>query len=173
DDRESLFRHAARLQEAREIAACSQLRDAQLNRPGSCFPVAVTVAVALRKPQRGLLAITRAGRSPDFERHQLLGGKADHLAQQISVRTLLNKRAQVHHIIGHRWCPSGWLSTTRPYRKTPMAMKPSYTTCRDAIRDAIKTLHMDCRSQQNHCRRQTWAPSVRFHPLEKYLFWQA
>jgi hypothetical protein len=31
-----------------------------------------------------------------------LGGKADHLAQQIRIRGLLHERAQVHHIVGHR-----------------------------------------------------------------------
>ncbi len=28
-----------------------------------------------------------------------------------------------------------------------------------------ETLHLDCRSRQNHRRCQAWAPSVRFHPL--------
>jgi hypothetical protein len=32
-----------------------------------------------------------------------LGGKADHLAQQIGIGGLLHERAQVHHVVGHRW----------------------------------------------------------------------
>jgi hypothetical protein len=32
-----------------------------------------------------------------------VGGKADHLAQQIGVGGLLDKRPQVHHVVGHRW----------------------------------------------------------------------
>ncbi|MDL2409903.1 hypothetical protein PY650_30650 [Rhizobium calliandrae] len=34
---------------------------------------------------RGALAIARAGLRADLQRHQLLSGKADHLAQQIGV----------------------------------------------------------------------------------------
>ena len=34
---------------------------------------------------------------------------------------------------------------------------------------ATQTLHLDRRSRQNHRRRQTWAPSVRFHPLASPL----
>jgi hypothetical protein len=33
---------------------------------------------------------------------QPLGGKADHLTQQIGVGALLHQRAQVHHVVGHR-----------------------------------------------------------------------
>jgi hypothetical protein len=35
--------------------------------------------------------------------HQPLGGEADHLAQQLSVRALFQERAKVHHLVGHRW----------------------------------------------------------------------
>ncbi|MBJ7401853.1 MAG: hypothetical protein JHD07_00485 [Bradyrhizobium sp.] len=47
-----------------------------------------------------------------------MGGKADHLAQQIGVGGLLHERAQVHHVVGHRWfLESGWLSQSKPYRR--------------------------------------------------------
>jgi hypothetical protein len=32
-----------------------------------------------------------------------LGGKSDHLAQQIGIGGLFHERAQVHHLVGHRW----------------------------------------------------------------------
>src|SRR4029077_5752743 len=88
---------------AREIAALSELGDAQLHRAGPRFPVALPVAVALGQSQRVLLAIGRPGAGPYFHLHQSLGGKADHLAQQIRIGALLYERAQVHHVIGHRW----------------------------------------------------------------------
>src|SRR5690606_22708169 len=50
-----------------------------------------------------LLAIRRAGQRADLQFHQPLAGKADHLAQQVSVRALFQQRPQVHHLIGHRW----------------------------------------------------------------------
>ena len=104
-----LLGHAARLQEAREVAALAQLGDAQLDRAGARLPVAVAVAVALGQPLRALLAIAGAGQAAHLQLHQPLGGKADHLAQQIGVGGLLHQRAQVHHLVGHRWfLESGW-----------------------------------------------------------------
>jgi hypothetical protein len=44
---ERLLGHPAGLQEAWEIAALAQLRDAQLDRAGARLPVTVAVAVAL------------------------------------------------------------------------------------------------------------------------------
>lgn len=35
--------------------------------------------------------------------HQLLGRKTDYLSQQICIRALFHKRAQVHPVVGHRW----------------------------------------------------------------------
>ncbi|UWU81605.1 hypothetical protein N2603_37070 [Bradyrhizobium huanghuaihaiense] len=52
---------------------------------------------------RILLAVGRPGLAFDLQLHQPLGGEADHLAQQIGIRGLLHERAQVHHIVGHRW----------------------------------------------------------------------
>jgi hypothetical protein len=42
-----------------------------------------------------------------------LGGKADHLAQQIGITGLLHERAQVHHVVGHRWFP-GCVGVSQP-----------------------------------------------------------
>jgi hypothetical protein len=81
-----LLGHAARLQERGKVGALPELRDAQLDGAGPRLPVAVAIAVALGRPQRVLLAIAGAGRGADLQIHQPLGGKADHLAQDIGVR---------------------------------------------------------------------------------------
>jgi hypothetical protein len=44
---DGLLRHAARLEEAGEIAALAQLGNAQFDRPGARLPIAIAVAVAL------------------------------------------------------------------------------------------------------------------------------
>ena len=103
--RERLLRHPARLQEAWEVAAFSQFGDAQLDRAGAGRPIALAVAVALRQPLGALLAIAGAGHAADLQLHQPLGGKADHLAQQIGVGRLLDQALQVHDLVGHRWSP--------------------------------------------------------------------
>ncbi|MGY4299186.1 hypothetical protein ACVWXN_007281 [Bradyrhizobium sp. i1.4.4] len=90
---ERLLGHAARLQEAREVGALAQLGNAQFDRAGAGLPDPVAVAVALGQTLGGLLAIGRAGLAFDFQLHQPLGGKADHLAQQIGIRGLLHERA--------------------------------------------------------------------------------
>ena len=119
---QSLLGHATRLEKAREIGAGTKLRDTQLHGPGPCLPVALAVAVALGKPKGVLLAIARAGLRTDLKLHKLLGGKPDHLAKQIGVGALLNKRAQVHHLVGHRWSfHQVGLRQTDPTGKTLMA----------------------------------------------------
>jgi hypothetical protein len=100
--RRRLLGHAARLQEARKVRALPELRDAQLGGAGARLPVPVPVAVALGRPKRVLLAIGGAGSRTHLHLHQPLGGKADHLAQEIGIRCLLHERAQVHHVVGHR-----------------------------------------------------------------------
>ena len=51
-----------------------------------------------------LLIVSRCRHgSPRSGRGSRCAGKADHLAQQIGVRGLLYERAQVHHVVGHRW----------------------------------------------------------------------
>src|SRR5690606_20162654 len=86
-----------------EVTAGAELRNAKFYCSGPRLPVSVAVAVALGQPKGILLAIGSTRLRADLQFHQLLGGKADHLAQQIGVSTLLNERAQVHHIVGHRW----------------------------------------------------------------------
>ena len=51
--------------------------------------------------------LTGAGQALDLQCHQPLGREADHLAKQIGVGALLQKRAQGHHVLGHRGSPSG------------------------------------------------------------------
>ena len=47
---ERLLRQPARLQETGKLGALAQLRDAQFNGAGACFPIALAVAVALDQP---------------------------------------------------------------------------------------------------------------------------
>jgi len=84
---------AARLEEAREVGALAQLRDAQLDRAGAGLPGALPVAVALRQTLGALLAIGGSGQAGDLHLHQALGRKADHLPQQVGVGGLLYEPA--------------------------------------------------------------------------------
>jgi hypothetical protein len=55
------------------------------------------------------------GQAFDLQLHQALGGKTDHLAQEIRIRGLLQERSQVHHLVGHRWfLESGWCQQPNP-----------------------------------------------------------
>ena len=56
---------------------------------------------------RRALAVPGAGQALNLECHQPLGREADHLAKQIGIGALLQKRAQGHHVLGHRGSPSG------------------------------------------------------------------
>jgi hypothetical protein len=68
-----------------------------------------------------LLAIARPGHALDLQLHQAMGRKADHLAQQIRVRALLDQRPQVHHLIGHRYfLESGWCQQPDPIGESSM-----------------------------------------------------
>ena len=89
--RERLLGHPPRLQKAGEVAALAQLRDAQLDRAGTGLPVAIAVAVAVVDALRAALAMGGAGQALDLQFHQPLRGKADHLAQQIGIRALLQQ----------------------------------------------------------------------------------
>ena len=71
--------------------------------PARVSQIRLPVAVALGQALGVFLAIGCPGLAFDFQLHQTLGGKADHLTQQIGVWDLLYERAQVHHIGGHRW----------------------------------------------------------------------
>ncbi len=63
---------------------------------------AVTVAIALVEPLNRALA--RGGAAPrlGLQRHQPLGGKANHLAQKTGVGGLLQKRGKSNLVVGHR-----------------------------------------------------------------------
>jgi hypothetical protein len=115
DDRgQRLLRHPARLQEAREVAAPPELGDAQLDGTGAGLPDPVTIAVTLHEPIRRALAIAGAGQTLHLELHQALGGKADHLAQQIGVGALLQKLAKGDVVVGHRGGPRSVVAGQQP-----------------------------------------------------------
>jgi len=46
-----------------------------------------------------------AGQRSHLQFHQPLGGKADHLPQQIGISTLFQQAAKAHHLVGHRLYP--------------------------------------------------------------------
>jgi len=113
---ERLLAQAPRLQEGREVAALAQLWDAQLDRAGARLPYPIAVAVALIKAIGAALAVRRTGLAFDLELHQALRREANHLAQQIAVGALLQQRAQVHHVLGHRGSSHVVQSSlTKPY----------------------------------------------------------
>ena len=73
----------------------------------------------------------------DLQLHQSLGGKANHLAQQLGVRALFQERAKVHHPVGHR-VPRIRLVSQPDLGESSMRARfahgfatPSYTTTRD------------------------------------------
>ena len=101
--------------------------NAQFDRAGAGLPDPLPVAAALGQTVGVLLAVDRPGLAFDFQLHQTSGGKADHLAQQIGVWGLLHERAQVHHVVGHRWLlESGWCQQPDPTGEPPVTTaKPS------------------------------------------------
>ena len=158
--RQRLLGHPPRLEEAGEVRAPPQLRDAQLHRSGPRLPVPVAVAVALDQPLRALLAPGRAGQAAHLQLHQPLGGEADHLAQQIGVGGLLDQAAQGHHLVGHRGSPvqvgvsqpdpteEPAMTTAPPParqrfnpRRRAAALPSSYTTTWDTTTSATQCTH--------------------------------
>src|SRR5580658_4517343 len=105
DRRDGLLGQPARLEKARKVAALAQLGDAKLHRAGPRLPVALAVAVALRKAIGRALAMRRSRAAFDVQLHQPLGRKADHPAQKVRVRGLLQKRLKRHSFVGHRRVP--------------------------------------------------------------------
>src|ERR1700757_103487 len=83
--------------------------------------------VELRQALGALLAAGRSGQPGDLHLHQALGGKADHLAQQIGIWGYLHERAKVHHLVGHRWfLETGWCQQPDPTGESPVTTaKPS------------------------------------------------
>ena len=86
---ECLLGHAAWFQKGRKITALAQLRDPQLDGPGAGLPNPIAIAVAVIDTFRAALPMRGARQARDFQLHQSLRGKTHHLAQQISVRALL------------------------------------------------------------------------------------
>src|SRR5262249_43280591 len=118
---ERLLGRAARFQKGRKITALAQLRDAQLDGPGAGLPNPVAIAVSVIDALRAALSMRGADQALDFQLHQSLRGKTDHLAQQISVRALLPQGAQAHHLIGHRRVLGSREGlATKPYRRSAM-----------------------------------------------------
>ena len=103
DGGQRLFRHPAWFEKTREVTALAQFRDAQFDGPGTGLPVAIAVAIAVVEPVRRPHARRRAGAAFDFQFHQTLGGKADHMAQEVRIGGLLQKALKVHGLSGHRW----------------------------------------------------------------------
>src|SRR5207237_7844022 len=99
---ERLLGHPPRLQKARKITAAAQLGDAQLDRAGARLPNPVAVSITVIDPLSAALAVRGAGQALDLQFHQTLRGKPNHLAQQLGIRTLLQQRANAHHLVGHR-----------------------------------------------------------------------
>ena len=57
---------------------------------------------AVIQPLGAALAMGGAGQRFHLQLHQPLRRKTNHLAQQLGVRALLQKRAKAHHLVGHR-----------------------------------------------------------------------
>ena len=70
--------------------------------PGPGLPVAIAIAVALVGPALAALAVAGAAQGVGLQLHQALRGKANHLAQQCRVGTLLQKLAKGDLVVGHR-----------------------------------------------------------------------
>jgi hypothetical protein len=102
DDRgQCLLAHPARLEETREVTALADFRDAQFNRSGAGVPLAPTVAVAVSEAIGAAATMCGSGEGLDFQFHQPLRGKADHLTQEVGVGGLLQQFSQVHVGRGH------------------------------------------------------------------------
>jgi hypothetical protein len=102
DCSQRLFGKPSGFEEAGEVCAFAQFGDPELDGAGSCLPVAIAVAVALRQAFGILLAVFSAGEAADFELHQSFCCKADHVAQKIRVGGLSYQLVHVHLIRGHR-----------------------------------------------------------------------
>src|SRR5260221_4399817 len=96
------LRHPPGFQKTREVRALAQLRDAQLDVAGPRLPVPVTVAIALGQSLERPFAMDSAGQPLNFQLHQPLSGKADHVTKHIGIGVLLKQRTKRHHLIGHR-----------------------------------------------------------------------
>src|SRR3954462_7277528 len=86
DDRdERLLAALAGLQEAREVAALTDLRDLQLDLTRPRVPPPGPIAVAMRRPVLGALAMTGADQLGHLGVHQLAGDRPHRLADHVTV----------------------------------------------------------------------------------------
>src|SRR5512133_1111693 len=133
---ERLLGYPARLEEAREVGALPQLRDAPFHRSGPRLPATVAVAVAVDEPLGGLLAPAGAGQPLHLQLHQAMGGKADHLAQKVGVGGLLYQCAQRHHVVGHRSVLGSGRGFANPtlYRRSTMTGREAARSLRPYLR---------------------------------------
>src|SRR5712692_4241048 len=128
-----LLGQAAGLEKGREVAAAAQLRDAQLDGAGAGLPVSLAVAVALVAPIGAALTGPGAAQALGLQRHQALGRKADHLAQECYIRALLQQRAKGDLVFGHRGDPRvrvACRNTTLPKIATVAAARPAGATAK-------------------------------------------
>ena len=84
-----LLRALAGFEKRREVAALSQLRDAQLQRAEPGVEAAVAIAVAPRGPLAAALVSPGADQPLDVGLHQQLQHRLRHGSQKISVASLL------------------------------------------------------------------------------------
>jgi hypothetical protein len=85
DRDERLLRALARLQEAREEAALTDLRDLQLDLARARVPPPRAIAVAMRRTVLAALAVSRTDQLGDLGLHDLLRHRADRLADHVTV----------------------------------------------------------------------------------------
>jgi hypothetical protein len=82
---ERLLRSLARLQEAREVAALTDLRDLQLDLSRPRVPPPRPIAVAMRHPILGPFTVLSTDELRDLGLHDLLRHRADRLADHVAV----------------------------------------------------------------------------------------
>jgi hypothetical protein len=140
DGGQRLLGHPARFQKTGKVAALAQFRDPQLDSPRPGLPVTLAIAIALDEARGGLL-------------HQPLGGKGDHVAQNIRVGAFSTsaRRCIMGSVIVV--LPNGLSFATQAYPKfTVTTSAPSYTTLGDTILHAsIPRLRIKSGSYSKAC----------------------
>jgi site-specific DNA recombinase len=106
DHRHQRFlRGPARLEEAREVGALTQLRHAQVQRPQPGLELAVAVTVAPGEATVAALVAAGADQTLDIVLHQELENGLGDRAEEIPVILLLQQLDQRHAGVGHRGLP--------------------------------------------------------------------
>jgi hypothetical protein len=85
DGDQRLLGALARLQKRREVAALTDLRDLQLDLPGTRVPAPSPVAIAMRRTVLGALPVGGADQLGHLGLHQLLRDRPDRLADDVTV----------------------------------------------------------------------------------------